>query len=649
MNHRLQNQHQRSFEKDIVWDELQLSTLVESMNNGNSLAENVMYDEFISKSGAAKEHVKKWKKPSYSVLKNRYDALPHNPVVISPKKIDILSDPLRGKYKKFDEILNHNNNNSTLKSPTHHNINGFASPKYSNINYEDDDNVGFFLTETHDERNKLNSKSNENINNSNLLTKKISQAYAVHDPKKKQYLVNSLIRQRKDDKNKLSSLQVPILSKPKKALPAANEKKLKLNNQINTMNGNNKNLMKNNLRENKPILSKINNTNKSRFEKKSLRNNNISKSINRNQMKAQERIEEYEKHQQHINHKLSNNKDLSSYLIRQNENENDIYFYAQSKATVAQNRIHNVGDKLVKQQIEELNQSQHNDWKENKRTRVVKDHLYSLGGVRGPNSNSNDNNNRKKSKRKEKVLLEPLLRSKELNDISDLLERYDIDSHTHNDPTNTTANNNKKKESSKRKKSGTNSAPMLMYAGLEGLERVTREQEKAMKITLNKNKLKINNENVSPIKISHDNYESINNLSPQKEFTIPALATVKEEKNDKRKKKINLDAINNHNNHSQSLTPNKNLAQNNSKDTMNNINDNHNFTEKSRDFIDDIDSAIQKLEKLDRMSIISGASAKIDSIGTGQGGLLLLSQARKLNSHFNLAKSYSEKLKNELE
>ena len=92
-------------EKDSneIWSELNLSSLlIGSENNLLSLKEQIEQIEIKANQDndpLLKKHIKKWKKPAYSILKDRYNAKPIIPPKIYKSKIKKLADPLRGRYR----------------------------------------------------------------------------------------------------------------------------------------------------------------------------------------------------------------------------------------------------------------------------------------------------------------------------------------------------------------------------------------------------------------------------------------------------------------------------------------------------------------------------------------------------------------------
>lgn len=93
-----------SQEKDILWDELNLGGLVSSMQPSYGLADQDSFER-INKSKILKKHNDIVQKPSYSVLMGRYDALPHKPKSIQSKKLDLLADPIKGRFSRIEKFL----------------------------------------------------------------------------------------------------------------------------------------------------------------------------------------------------------------------------------------------------------------------------------------------------------------------------------------------------------------------------------------------------------------------------------------------------------------------------------------------------------------------------------------------------------------
>ena len=104
-------------ETDQLWDELNLGGLVESMKPMYGLADKDSLDR-ISRSNVLKKHNDIVQKPNYSVLMGRYQALPHKPKTIQSKKLDLLADPIKGRFMRIDKLLQENRNVDQSMSPS---------------------------------------------------------------------------------------------------------------------------------------------------------------------------------------------------------------------------------------------------------------------------------------------------------------------------------------------------------------------------------------------------------------------------------------------------------------------------------------------------------------------------------------------------
>jgi hypothetical protein len=93
-----------SSEKDLLWDELNLGGLVHSMHNPYGMSEQDSMDR-INKSKILKKHNDIVQKPTYTAIMGRYDALPHKPISINSKKLDMLADPIKGRFSRFDKLM----------------------------------------------------------------------------------------------------------------------------------------------------------------------------------------------------------------------------------------------------------------------------------------------------------------------------------------------------------------------------------------------------------------------------------------------------------------------------------------------------------------------------------------------------------------
>lgn len=91
-------------DKDLLWEELNLGSLVSSMKPLQGLADRVSLDE-INKSKVLKKHNDIVQKPTYGAIMDRYQALPHKPKSIQAKKLDTLADPIRGRFSRIEKFL----------------------------------------------------------------------------------------------------------------------------------------------------------------------------------------------------------------------------------------------------------------------------------------------------------------------------------------------------------------------------------------------------------------------------------------------------------------------------------------------------------------------------------------------------------------
>ena len=92
------------YEKDLVWDDLDLGGLVNSMQPMHGLSDRVSIEE-IQRSKILKKHNDMVQKPSYSAIMGRYQALPSKPKSIKSKKLDLLADPIRGRFSRIEKFL----------------------------------------------------------------------------------------------------------------------------------------------------------------------------------------------------------------------------------------------------------------------------------------------------------------------------------------------------------------------------------------------------------------------------------------------------------------------------------------------------------------------------------------------------------------
>lgn len=134
------------FEKDLLWDELNLGGLVNAMHNPYGISEQDSMDR-VYKSKIIKKHNDIVQKPTYTAIMGRYEAQPHKPVSINSKKLDLLADPIKGRFSRFDESkykLNLNSQSPVKRSMRLNEDQGTSvSPTKARINNAVG---GFFLT-----------------------------------------------------------------------------------------------------------------------------------------------------------------------------------------------------------------------------------------------------------------------------------------------------------------------------------------------------------------------------------------------------------------------------------------------------------------------------------------------------------------------
>lgn len=95
---------------DILWDALNLETLVSSMTPVASLAESTWKSEGLrnNKNKAMRKFQKLVEKPAYHAIMDRYKALPHKLPSINASKINQLADPLRLRSSRYEKLLHTN-------------------------------------------------------------------------------------------------------------------------------------------------------------------------------------------------------------------------------------------------------------------------------------------------------------------------------------------------------------------------------------------------------------------------------------------------------------------------------------------------------------------------------------------------------------
>lgn len=84
-------------EVEDLWENLQLGSLLRD----NPIQLDSDGENRGGKSDLFVKHKKKWKKPSYNVLTERYSSKPSEPKKIPKKTLDRLADPLRGSLDRI--------------------------------------------------------------------------------------------------------------------------------------------------------------------------------------------------------------------------------------------------------------------------------------------------------------------------------------------------------------------------------------------------------------------------------------------------------------------------------------------------------------------------------------------------------------------
>jgi len=95
---------------DILWEALNLNTLVSSMTPVASLAESTWKSEVSrnNRNKVMRKFQKLVEKPAYHAIMGRYQALPHKPPLINTTKINQLADPLRLRSSRYEKLLHTN-------------------------------------------------------------------------------------------------------------------------------------------------------------------------------------------------------------------------------------------------------------------------------------------------------------------------------------------------------------------------------------------------------------------------------------------------------------------------------------------------------------------------------------------------------------
>ena len=168
---------------DDLWKELDLESLLnrpELIKIPKNKRKNL--DPFL-------KHEKNWQKPTYEVLKKRYQSFPHQPTKYDKKSLERLADPIKGKYtlEKYNEIAGNNgfqNNNSFDNDNNSQNTNEYEEKSATT------DNVGFFLTETEASPQKLKNSYNNKYNMKSSYRQRLNEAKIFASEKNDSYHPN---------------------------------------------------------------------------------------------------------------------------------------------------------------------------------------------------------------------------------------------------------------------------------------------------------------------------------------------------------------------------------------------------------------------------------------------------------------------------
>jgi hypothetical protein len=89
-------------DSDVLWDDLNLGGLVNSMKPVYNLSDKYSIDQ-IEKSKILKKHQDIVQKPTYNAIMGRYGAQPNKPKSIHSKKLDLLADPIKGRFSRIEK------------------------------------------------------------------------------------------------------------------------------------------------------------------------------------------------------------------------------------------------------------------------------------------------------------------------------------------------------------------------------------------------------------------------------------------------------------------------------------------------------------------------------------------------------------------
>ena len=168
-------------ESELVWNELQLESLIDSNDDENypdaifsqlhqsnkptvglvSPQKNIINASDLQLRGSPHKIMEVFKKPAYSALINRYQSVPHKPKTIQIKKLNILADPIKGRYSKFV-------NNAQEVSTEKETVSSFpdSKPLSNKSIVQKESSSAFFLTEA-----EANYDSDDNFKDEEKIDK----------------------------------------------------------------------------------------------------------------------------------------------------------------------------------------------------------------------------------------------------------------------------------------------------------------------------------------------------------------------------------------------------------------------------------------------------------------------------------------------
>ena len=167
-------------ETDLLWNELQLDSLIDGddeppkgaifynlHNNKSSKAavglvspskstDKLDSDDLLLRNDkeGPRKLIEVFKKPAYSALIDRYQSLPHKPKTIQLNKLNLLADPIKGRYSRRlldsdDSNDKAGGNHHVASNPYNSNKHEAIIPRREEVPIKKTEPVGaFFLTET---------------------------------------------------------------------------------------------------------------------------------------------------------------------------------------------------------------------------------------------------------------------------------------------------------------------------------------------------------------------------------------------------------------------------------------------------------------------------------------------------------------------